>query len=312
MPEERKIINEEEVAKKVFFAAVAASMSEYKANLIKELEYNGYEIGQINPNVEDIQKIPGLLDEYDAAVHLMSENDTMLSQNGKGMETEQVELSVQHFLNRKLLMNSHEELFKIFVWHPRTKPSSIYEEQHLPSHLNKIQQLEEIDFVRTNFEDFKYYLLNNLNAEETQITDDDHFIKGFDPNSIYFLYDLADKTSAQTYIDYLRKRGCTVLTPDFSGDIMAVRQAHNRNLKSFDLVIIYAEQAGVNWVNMKIMDILKCPGLGRTKDIIGKAIVMPESQMRSCLLAARGFDLYALEGGTAAQHIDSFLNKNLL
>ncbi len=312
MPIEKKDFIPGVRARSVLIAAVSSGMAHFKENLVKELKYNGYEVGQLSNDMDEVDRMPELIEKYDVAIHMLSDQEEVQLPDGKGMEEHQVLISVQHFMSQKLLSDSSEELFKIYAWHPKSRNESIFEEENLASHLLKIQQMEEVEFLRTNFEDFKYYLLNNLDIEKPEIADDHHFIKGDNNPTIYFLYDAIDKSSAIQYQDYLKKRGYVVLSPKFEGDIMAIRQNHNSNLKNFDLAIIFAEKVSVNWVNMKIMDLMKSPGLGREKEILGKGLLMSEQKAQMCPLASRGFDLIALDEELAELKIDAFLKKNLL
>ncbi len=56
---------------------------------------------------------------------------------------------------------------------------------------------------------------------------------------------------------------------------MQVRKHHIDNLRTFDAAIIYKGKVNDQWVRMKVLDLLKAPGLGRNKPIKGKAVVMP-------------------------------------
>ena len=181
--------------------------------------------------------------------------------------------------------------FVVYAWHPKSSTENIYNEERVPSHIMNIQQLEEVDFLRSNFEDFKYYLLKKIEEDNLEV-EDRFYIKGSDNLSIYFLFDAIDKEEAEQYIDYLEKRGFTVFSPLFESDIMAVRQMHSSCLKKFDMAIIFAKDANINWVNMKIMDILKSPGLGREKRILGKAVIAAEQNLKLLNLSGRGFDYF--------------------
>jgi hypothetical protein len=311
MPLEKKGFMTGAKTTSVLIAAVSSSMSHLKENLVKELKNSGYEVMQIK-DIEEVDRIPELLEKYDVAIHMLSDQDDVRLTDNKGMEEHQVLLSVQHYLSQKLLSDNQEDFFKIYAWHPKSGIESIFEEENLARHLIKIQQMEEVEFLRTNFEDFKYYLLKNLEKEESEIEIDHHYIKGDNNPSIYFLYDSIDQSSALQYQEYLKKRGYAVLSPKFDGDILNIRQIHNSNLKIFDLAIIFADKVSINWVNMKIMDLMKSPGLGREKEILGKGLMMSEAKAKMCPLASRGFDIIILDGESMESKIDVFLSKNLL
>jgi hypothetical protein len=61
--------------------------------------------------------------------------------------------------------------------------------------------------------------------------------------------------------------------PAFEGELLELRQKHIENLRNLDGAIIYKGKANDYWVRMKALDLLKAPGFGRKKPILGKAIV---------------------------------------
>jgi len=228
MPLEDQPFMGETEKKRIFIAAVSSTMSRYKENLIKELENNGFEVGHFGDSLGDIERIPVIIEDYHLSIHLLSDRDDTKTQKGKGIEEQQILFTAQHALSVKLVAENHKDLFKIFAWHPKSRTESIFEEENLALHLQKIQQMEEVEFLRTNFEDFKYYLVKNLETEELTISQEQHFIKGDNNQNIYFLYDFVDKVSAQDFLDYLKKRGYTVVSPKLDGDILSIRKFHNQ------------------------------------------------------------------------------------
>lgn len=294
--------------KTVYFAEVSEKMRSYKENLMRELDHHGCIIKEAsitNQNIEDVREI---IEQCDFSVHILSDNDQITDSVGKGLEEHQIIYSVQHFLSQKLLSQSTKIGFKIFAWHQRLSSENFFDEERIPAHLKRIQQLDEIEFLRTSFEEFKYYLLNKI-ENDTEDTVDEFYIKGNNNRCIYFLHDIVDKEASIEYIDYLRKRGFTVFTPIFGSDIMEVRQMHNNFLMKFDIAIIFAKEASVNWLNMKIMDILKSPGLGREKGILGKAVFTSEQKGKAMTLIQRGFNFIPLDSSSQKDQIEGFLKR---
>ncbi len=295
--------------KKIFIAGISDQISWFRQNLKLELENNGYSVGFSDDFANDHDKIPEILPQYDVAIHLLSDSDNVITTTGKGLEEQLVLYSVQHHLNRRLFSALEDDQFKVFAWHPKSRSENIYVEESLAPHIKRIQQLEEVELLRTNFEEFKSYLFSGLEKQKIE-TIDQQYIKGSENQSIYFLHDTTDLAEAQRFVSYLKKRGYEVYTPQLKGDILSVRQAHNQSLINFDLAIIFANTAAISWVNMKIMDLLKASGLGREKEIAGKAVFMPAQKFKMCPLAQRGFQFIEYLDGGSEEMIDPFLNKN--
>lgn len=292
----------------VYFAEVSEKMRSYKENLVKELEHYGCSIKEASNARIDIENIREIIEQCDIAIHILSENDQIIDSVGKGLEEQQIIYSVQHFLSQKLLSQSTKNGFEIFAWYPKLSSENLFEEEMIPTHLQRIQQFEEVELLRTNFEVFKHYLLNKI-ENDTEEAVDEFYIKGNNNHCIYFLYDNVDKKIAIEYIDYLKKRGFTVFTPIFNSDIMEVRQLHNSCLMKFDIAIIFAKKANVNWLNMKIMDVLKSPGLGREKRILGKAVFTSEQKGKELNMIGRGFDFIPLDQNSWKNQMEGFFKK---
>ncbi len=294
--------------KRIFIAEVAEQMQEHKANLIRELEYSGCEVHLVSSGELIDEKYFDLIEHCDFAVHLLSEDDRQEGGLKKGLEEQQIEFSLQHLRRLEILEGSTESHFKILAWFPRHFSQGYTETESLSPHLERIQQHEGIEFLQTNFEEFKQYLLQKIHEEERGA--DDFFIKGDEDQSIYFIYDKTDRELAERFILYIRRRGFRVLKPLFKGDVIAVRQAHQNFLKQFDIALIFAVNASATWANMKIMDIMKAPGLGRQKDILKKGIITTEEKKLSIPLIRHGFEFIPYDQEKLKELIDDFL-KNL-
>ena len=71
----------------------------------------------------------------------------------------------------------------------------------------------------------------------------------------------------------MRKQDTKVLLPAFEGQIVDLRERHLMHLRELDAAIIYKGKVNNQWVMMKVLDVLKAPGFGRTKLLKGKALV---------------------------------------
>jgi hypothetical protein len=61
-------------------------------------------------------------------------------------------------------------------------------------------------------------------------------------------------------------------------------------LRSLDGAIIFKDKVNDQWVRMKVLDLLKAPGFGRKKPILGKAIISSD---------------------TSASHLENFKSQNM-
>jgi hypothetical protein len=91
---------------------------------------------------------------------------------------------------------------------------------------------------------------------------------------LYLICDQQDERAIEPIVDFLFAQGFEVNTPQFDGDDETFALAHQENLGFCDAAIIYYGQASGQWVEIKLMDLLKAPGYGRTKPMLAKAVLI--------------------------------------
>ena len=89
-----------------------------------------------------------------------------------------------------------------------------------------------------------------------------------------------DEDKIEAIEDYLFDQGLEVVIPLFSGSEAEVSEAHMENLRICDGVLIYFGSATRQWVNMKLNNLIKASGQGRSTPIAATAILVapPESR----------------------------------
>ncbi|WP_027000758.1 hypothetical protein [Eisenibacter elegans] len=82
--------------------------------------------------------------------------------------------------------------------------------------------------------------------------------------SVYLIHEQSDQELAQTYLEALRQQSAfEVIETIRTEDVFQNRQHHLQSLLDCDVVILMACQADKYWVEAKLLDLLKLPGLGR-------------------------------------------------
>ena len=94
------------------------------------------------------------------------------------------------------------------------------------------------------------------------------------PSSVYLIFDQKDDESVGPLEDYLFDQGLEVMVPTFDGEEAAIKQAHIEKMTHCDAVLIYYGQADRAWVDMKLMNLMKAPGYGRTKPFVAKTVYL--------------------------------------
>jgi hypothetical protein len=89
---------------------------------------------------------------------------------------------------------------------------------------------------------------------------------------VYLLHEAVDALAVEPIEDYLFDLGFEVKTPSFEGDPATCMEMHHANLCQCDAVLIYFGNCSVQWIEMKMMELLKAPGLGRQKSWLSQVI----------------------------------------
>lgn len=83
---------------------------------------------------------------------------------------------------------------------------------------------------------------------------------------VYFDYEVGQQSIVADLIDQIRDSGFFVGSSLYTTEnILVARQIYFENLREADFIIIYAVNTPARWVEMKILDVFKAPGFGRTK-----------------------------------------------
>jgi hypothetical protein len=89
---------------------------------------------------------------------------------------------------------------------------------------------------------------------------------------IYLICDQSDVDEVGPLQDYLFAQGYEVILPLVEGTEAEVFQDHKDNLLLCDAVLIFQGRASEGWLRMKLRELLKLPGYGRTTPLLGKAV----------------------------------------
>ena len=111
-------------------------------------------------------------------------------------------------------------------------------------------------------------------------------------------------------VKWMMDQGYEVKTPQFDGDENAFVQAHQDNLRYCDGVLIYFGSASGQWVDMKLMDLLKAPGYGRSKPLTAKAVyVAPPDNRRKTRFRTRTAEVIQAGNSINPDELKPFLGK---
>ena len=243
------------------------------------------------------EQVRKYLKQADVAIHLLGANYGMIPEAGSESIIEtQMSLAADESADRGLErliwlpagMEAKEERQAQFIEALRVNPATY----------------EKTDFVEGIFEIFKGLVIDHFTEEKSKA--DKGLSHGADagPPMVYLMAPPDDEDKIEAIEDYLFDQGLEVVIPLFSGSETEVSEAHMENLQICDGVLIYFGSATRQWVNMKLNNIIKASGFGRSKPIIATSILVapPESRHKerfrshlADIIQVPGNDFSALE-----------------
>ncbi len=259
--------------KSIYLATTGNDLSIQRNIIRRELQRHGF---KVLPNHTLSTKLDNLTDEINKhlsecvfGIHLLG--------NSYGDIPEGSDRSVVDIQNRLAAQFETKDGSKIqrLIWiKPDQSKSSDKQRTFLENLQRDAASLEGAEVLQTPLEDFKNIMREDIFANEKfGETEEKTFYVDEKKLNVYLIYDKVDKKSVTPTIKLLVKLGLNVIEPDFDKDLLEIRKSHLEKLKQLDLAIVFKEKVNINWVRMKLLDLLKAPGLGRTKPIVGKAII---------------------------------------
>lgn len=156
----------------------------------------------------------------------------------------------------------------------------------------EMESLENCDIVQTNIEDLKVIVEQKFKNSSIQ-----HEINNVvhNENIVYLIFDFVDFDKGKAIAEQLKDMGYQVITTEFSGDFINLREKHNQSLKKFDKAIVLCDRSNENWLKMKLMDLLKSSGIGRHKTLLVKVMLTTNAKINLENLSNFQFDMYKIE-----------------
>jgi len=254
--------------KTIYLAETGHDLSVQRNIIKRELQRHGYIVlpnKTLPDNITEFERIVRKdIDESNLSIHLVG--------SAYGEIPGGADRSIVDLQNRYAAEKSHrvsKEQFTRLIW---ISPSLVNASERQKAFIENIKRdteaQEGAEILQTPLEDFKNIVREELiDAPEKRSLDDTG------GKSVYLVHDKVDANDVKPIIEAIEKSGYKVLTPEFDGELLDLRQKHIENLRNFDSAIIYKGKVNEQWVRMKVLDLLKAPGFGRKKPIKGKAVV---------------------------------------
>jgi hypothetical protein len=256
--------------KTIYLAETGHDLSVQRNIIKRELQRHGY---IVLPN----QTLPATVNDLEKAVHrdlLESHLSIHLIGSSYGEIPEGSERSIVDIQNKvaaekSLRVKENSEEFTRLIWISPTLTNASEKQKAFIENIKRdVEAQEGAEILQTPLEDFK-----NIMREELVGSSEKKHVESKSGRFIYLMHDRIDNLDIKPIKEAIENSGFNVLLPDFEGELLELRKKHIENLRNFDAAIIYKGKVNEQWVRMKALDLLKAPGFGRKKPIIGKAII---------------------------------------
>jgi len=256
--------------KTIYLAETGHDLSVQRNIIKRELQRHGYIVLPKQTLPAQFSELENMvkkdLEKCSLSIHLIG---SAYGEIPEGAHQSVVDIQNQLAAELSIAKKSRNEDFSRLIWiSPNLKNASDRQKSFIDTIKRDVDAQEGAEILQNPLEDFKNIMREELLESNERTTQDESNGK-----SIYLVHDRVDEQAVKPYREAIEKNGFNVVEPVFEGDLLSVRKNHIDNLRSLDGAIIFKDKVNDQWVRMKVLDLLKAPGFGRKKPILGKAII---------------------------------------
>lgn len=282
----------------------------------RELQRHGYRIlpdHELPANVREMEAVVKKdLKECKLSIHLIGDSyGDIPPGSDKSIVDIQNQLAAEHsMLVAALPGESSSGVFNRLIWlSPNAKFTNERQKVFIENLRRDAEKMSGAEVVQSPLEDLKNIIKSKLTEDPEVEKRKKEVEKTSAFPKVYLIYDSIDAETGNTLAQLIQGRGNEVLHPVLKGDLMEVRSKHFDNLRQCDVAMIYYGKVNEQWVQMKVLDILKAPGLGRTKPMLSKTIFV-EQGPKVNKEKFRNYDISIIENnGDTLVSLEPFMAK---
>jgi hypothetical protein len=247
----------------VYLAATTSDVSESRDDLRRELQRRGY---RVLPD----RDLPLVADDLSAAVtHWLTQSNFSIHLLGAryGARPEGEDRSIPELQLELARGFADRQALTQLIW-IEDGLEVIEDEQ-----IQLIDKVEEssvgkgVEVVKSPLDRFKAHLLATMSRDKLAEPE-----TSAESRTVYLVYDQADSEAAETLQGTVEAGGYQVVTPLTEGSESEVREVHETSMVLSDAVLIYYGKCTEHWVKLRLLDLMKVRGWGRTEPYLAQAL----------------------------------------
>jgi len=211
--------------------------------------------------------VRGHLDKCSIAIHLLGTNYGVTPEDSaESLPCLQVKLSAEH---------ARQKICKRYFWIPGAAGVVDARQQQFLKQVQEDPILHEhAEILEGDLSLLKREVIRWLEPPAPKLLGPVANIRqpGGGPPKVYLICDPRDEAAIEPLEDYLFARGFEVCLPAFDGSDADAGALHRENLLSCDAAIVFFGAAPRAWVDIKLRELLKTAGAGRTGPIHPQAV----------------------------------------
>lgn len=263
--------------KNVYLAETGYELQLHRDSIKRELLRHGFRVlpdHELPTNLIELElSIKRDLERARLSIHLIGESYGEFAPN-----SEKSILDIQNRLagEYNIISSAEQNKFSRLIWiSPDAKLENDKQKMFVDNLRRDLEANEGAEILHSPIEDFKMVVLEELlDLNLSKLRKRNFSTSNSNSKSIYLIYDKIDEIEAKKIADFLSFRGYDITMPSFEGQLLELREIHLENLSKCDGALIYINKVNDLWVQMKFLDLLKAPGLGRTKNELYKALLL--------------------------------------
>lgn len=293
--------------KNIYLAETGHDLSVQRNIIKRELIRHGYIVmpQQTLPGtLGELEKVVKKdLEECSLSIHLIG---SAYGEIPEGSERSIVDIQNRLSAERSSRAKQSDSEFSRLIWiSPVIANASDRQKSFIESIKRDVEAQEGAEILQTPLEDFK-----NIMREELVESLERKGSGAELGKSVYLVHDRVDQQEVKALAEVIEKSGYKVLLPEFEGELLDLRKKHIDNLRSFDAAIIFKGKVNEQWVRMKVLDLLKAPGFGRKKPIMGKAIYTGDgTAINAESYRSQNIRVFQGEAQHSLENVKSFLKE---
>lgn len=293
--------------KTVFLAETTEDQEMNREVLKRELEQYGHQVipGKHLPKeISEIEEVVSeQLSQSSLVIHLVGNQYGDLLE---GKDYSLIDLQLRLSAKSGELPGKGEDQEKIIWLPPDLKPADEKQQLFIENLIRQEETEKVAEIVQTPLEALKSIVRKKLSGRESK-SDVDSDITVPDEPFVYLIHEGAVSEDVEHIGSWFDQHQTQVISSGGAKAVKNVVSQHRMHLTKCEAVIIYYKGKNLPWINSKLKDLLKAPGLGRKDPFKAKAVV--SHNKFDFDPGSYGIDTIALKDGILPDTFDKFLEK---